>query len=70
MATPRARAYTVTWATKRWLLSLFRLDGRAAQGLAVTHQLVQTIRPSWDLADHPGLQHKPSLPLLSSSFLS
>jgi len=39
------------------VVALLRLDGRAAQGLAVTHQLVQTIRPAWDLADHPGLQH-------------
>ena len=39
--------------------ALLRLNGRAAQGLAVTHQLVQTIGPAWDLADHPGLQHLP-----------
>ena len=31
----------------------------APQGLAVTHQLVQTACPARDLADHPGLEHLP-----------
>ncbi len=38
-----------------------RLDGRAAQGLSITHQLIQTRCPAWDLADHPGLKHLPEL---------
>ena len=33
------------------------LQRRAPQGLAVTHQLVKTLAPTWDLADHPGQQH-------------
>jgi len=37
--------------------AIFRLHGRAAERLAITHQLVQTLCPTWDLADHPGLQH-------------
>ena len=36
------------------VLSLHR---GAPQGLAVTHQLVQTLAPAWDLTDHPGLEH-------------
>jgi hypothetical protein len=36
------------------VLSLHR---GAPQGLAVTHQLVQTLAPTWDLTDDPGLEH-------------
>ena len=35
----------------------FCLDDGASQGFAVTDQLVQTLCPTWDLADHPDLQH-------------
>ena len=32
-------------------------NSRTTQCLPITHQLVQTGGPTWDLADHPGLQH-------------
>ena len=31
------------------------------QGFAATHQLVKTLRPARDMADHPGLYHLPKL---------
>ncbi len=39
------------------VVAVFCLDRRAPQGFAVTDQLVQTLCPTRDLADHPGLQH-------------
>jgi hypothetical protein len=36
------------------VLSLHR---GAPQGLAVTHQLVETLAPAWDLTDHPSLEY-------------
>ena len=39
------------------VVAVFCLDGGASQGFAVTDQLVQTLDTTWDLADHPGLQH-------------
>jgi hypothetical protein len=39
------------------VVSVFCLDGGAPQGFPVADQLVQTLRPTWNLADHPGLQH-------------
>jgi hypothetical protein len=39
------------------VVAAFCLDGGASQGFPVTDQLVQTLGSSWDLADHPGLQH-------------
>jgi len=39
------------------VVAVFCLDGGASQGFAVTDQLVQTLGTTWDLADHPGLQH-------------
>jgi hypothetical protein len=39
------------------VIPVFCLDRRATQCLAVAHQLVQTLGPAWDLADHPGLEH-------------
>ena len=37
--------------------ALLRLDRGAAQGLPITNKLLQTLCPTRDLADHPGLQH-------------
>ena len=39
------------------MVAVFRLNCRTAQRLAVTDQLIQSLRPVWDLADYPGLQH-------------
>ena len=39
------------------VVAVFCLDGGAPQGFAVADQLVQTLCPTWDLGDHPGLQH-------------
>ncbi len=39
------------------MVAVFCLGGGASQGFAVTDQLVQTLGTTWDLADHPGLQH-------------
>ena len=36
------------------LVAVLGLDGRTPQRLAVTHQLLQTLRPARHLADHPG----------------
>ena len=36
---------------------VFCLDGGASYGFAVADQLVQTRGTTWDLADHPSLQH-------------
>jgi hypothetical protein len=33
------------------------LNSRAPQRFAVTHQQVKAISPTWDLAEHPGLEH-------------
>jgi len=41
------------------VVAVLRLDRRAPQSLAVTHQLIQIFCPAWYLADHPGLQHLP-----------
>ena len=41
--------------------AVFRLHHRAAQRLAVAHQLVQTLCAARDLPDHPGLQHLPKI---------
>ncbi len=39
------------------MAAIASFEGGAAQGLPVAHQLVQTLCPTRDLADHPGLQH-------------
>ena len=39
------------------MAAVFRLHCRAAQRLAIAHQLVQTLSSARDLADHPGLEH-------------
>lgn len=38
------------------VVAVFCLDGRASQCFPVANQLVQTLRPTCDLADHQGLQ--------------
>jgi len=39
------------------MVAVFYLDGGTSQGFAVADQLVQTIAPTWDLADQPSLQN-------------
>ena len=54
---------TVTCATKRWLPSSVSiaeprrvLPTVSRKPKAYTHQMVETVLPAWDLADHPGLE--------------
>jgi hypothetical protein len=39
------------------VVAVSSLDRGAFEGLAVTDQLLQSRCPTWDLADHPGLEH-------------
>ncbi len=39
------------------VVAVSSLDRGAFEGLAITDQLIQSRCPTWDLADHPGLEH-------------